>query len=717
MLDSRGNKAWGDYQYVPLVHPRSIRLLKILPSRNDNAPIQCTLEDVNLDDSPQYKALSYTWSRPNEILATRSRDNVGQHPEDRWILVDGARLKVNAGLEVDRNLHDFLIQFRRDVPHSQSGIFRKTQQASMRLWVDAVCINQVDITERNAQVGMMARIYTSAAEVIVWLGCASQKAPAVVADIETLARAYNAHREDVLDGLMRCDGLGYDNTVYLRQFGLSGWTPQSWEGVTRFFRIEWFSRVWVCQEFALAGVVHVLWGDSVVSWQSILDCARFFFYTELDCYVHRIDELNPPSSVGSPYGVWQAMLLGRMREECQTNLAVGSGESVEGNCRSSVELLEDLLLRTKLCLATDPRDKIFGLLGVVEKRCQQSRVQRLPLRPDYNLTAAHLYQQVTMLVIQETASLRILSRVHSTPTQATGQIDDLPSWVPNYSRVGQQHLEVPEEIPNVCAFNASRCRPPSQLEFCFDQATLKLKGIKLATVSCLGQSLAELKAATAFEKTANVVLNNPCIYFNGQSRIEAWWRTYLADMTENECPAPAELEASFSAWLHHSLLYGLSKCLSNGGNNSCYKDSMPSYEKLADTYTNTVIPRLAQIFQIWLERVRDPGQPGQKYRLHAEFAEDLYKKEQGFERAFKKIMRILFGTAEGYIGNGPDSLQEQDEIWIIKGSDVPLAVRKLPNAAIDQRRYQLLGEAYVHGVMHGEAFCGREPGWETLCLV
>ncbi len=38
------------------------------------------------------------------------------------------------------------------------------------LWADAVCMNQNDIPENNTQVLLMAKVYSMAAKVLVWLG-------------------------------------------------------------------------------------------------------------------------------------------------------------------------------------------------------------------------------------------------------------------------------------------------------------------------------------------------------------------------------------------------------------------------------------------------------------------------------------------------------------------------------------------------------------------
>jgi hypothetical protein len=343
---------------------------------------------------------------------------------------------------------------------------------------------------------------------------------------------------------------------------------------------------------------------------------------------------------------------------------------------------------------------------------------KLALRPDYGLTSTQLYQQVTVLMVQETKSLKVLSFVEARGKRPAARIQGLPSWVPDFGRSGNLHIEVPREAKKYCAFNASKYGSSSTLDFQFEQATLKLQGMRLATVTGLGQSRTQLEEGQFFERTMRILLGGPPTYFNGQLRIEAWWRTCLGDMTRTEYPAPAELQDSFAAWLLERLIENIDRCTSRGWSLSKYLATMSSYEELEKSDTSGVIPPLTVLVQIWNERAQKARPAGQTSMFDATFATDLGNRSQSFDYAFADSMPgLIFGALEGYMGNGPNSLQNGDRIWIIKGSDVPLAARKFPNVAGDGSHYQFLGEAYVHGAMHGEALYGKEPEWETLCLV
>jgi hypothetical protein len=127
--------------YQPLLPGRDrIRLLRLLPHESRNAPIQCQLFNYTLQDSGRrthpYEALSYVW---------------GDWVNPESISVDGYKLLVT------QNLYKAL-------SHLRHGSIERI------LWVDAVCINQSDIPEKEQQIRFMAKIYAQASCVVVWLG-------------------------------------------------------------------------------------------------------------------------------------------------------------------------------------------------------------------------------------------------------------------------------------------------------------------------------------------------------------------------------------------------------------------------------------------------------------------------------------------------------------------------------------------------------------------
>ena len=58
----------------------------------------------------------------------------------------------------------------------------------------------------------------------------------------------------------------------------------------------------------------------------------------------------------------------------------------------------------------------------------------------------------------------------------------------------------------------------------------------------------------------------------------------------------------------------------------------------------------------------------------------------------------LFRTQKDCLGKGAQSLGVGDGIWIFPDTEVPFILRKNTNGT-----YRLIGQAYVHGIMHGEA--------------
>jgi hypothetical protein len=118
----------------------NIRLLRLLPNEDEAAPLRCELCNYSLQkQGPRthlYEALSYVWGDASKTLP---------------IYIDNNQFPITT------NLHAALSRLR---DHSFERI----------MWVDAICINQKNPKEQGQQVQLMAKIYSNANRVIVWLG-------------------------------------------------------------------------------------------------------------------------------------------------------------------------------------------------------------------------------------------------------------------------------------------------------------------------------------------------------------------------------------------------------------------------------------------------------------------------------------------------------------------------------------------------------------------
>ncbi|GAB1314474.1 hypothetical protein MFIFM68171_04684 [Madurella fahalii] len=123
----------------------SIRLVFIHPADDPEAPIRCIVSEAKFRERPQYEALSYMW---------------GDEAVRRPIIINDQLL------EVTQNLFDALhfLRLRQRASNSSGGF------PALRYWIDAICINQNDVHEKNKQIRIMPHIYFRARTVLVWLG-------------------------------------------------------------------------------------------------------------------------------------------------------------------------------------------------------------------------------------------------------------------------------------------------------------------------------------------------------------------------------------------------------------------------------------------------------------------------------------------------------------------------------------------------------------------
>ncbi|PWY96151.1 HET-domain-containing protein [Aspergillus sclerotioniger CBS 115572] len=197
-----GNTSETSFHYSSL-SPGWTRLLRLLPHKGSHAPVECQIFDYPLqelgDGSHLYEALSYVWGDPGYR---------------RSILIN------NHEVLITDNLHTALVHLRN-------------RFLDRVLWMDAVCINQQDLSEKVEQVQLMAEIYSKASRVIVWLGDAQDNGDQALEEIRLAAAG--ALTEPAL-------------------------SKSAEQAILALLQRPWFERIWVLQEVAAARNILVRCG-------------------------------------------------------------------------------------------------------------------------------------------------------------------------------------------------------------------------------------------------------------------------------------------------------------------------------------------------------------------------------------------------------------------------------------------------------------------------
>lgn len=302
----------GKFQYKPLdLNSKCIRLLEVL-SESNTGRIKCDLREVSLDNDPGYIALSYTWDR---------------NMQAKEIEVKGRLLTI--GQNLWRFLHRYLLA---------------SESTRSFLWIDALCIDQANVRERNHQVNQMREIYAGANSVIVWLGDE--------VDDTTTQLAY-----DLVIGSNRLPPGNENDTPRHRP-------KKQLEALrTLFDEPYYWSRVWIIQEFILAKSVEIWCGNR---------SAPLEYFNQRFRYIHRAKKLSIPRHAASDRVLEsRGWILSKHRSQWQHGGIAGTKASTFG--------LQQLLQTYAHSQSTDIRDRVYALLGIA---CDTSQAQH-PIVVDY----------------------------------------------------------------------------------------------------------------------------------------------------------------------------------------------------------------------------------------------------------------------------------------------------------------------------------------------
>ena len=173
-------KAKAVYSQVPLApEQRDIRILVLARGdQDDQLRGHLFVESLDYEDV-HYTALSYTWAGP--VI-------------DNGISIDGSVF------DITENLWLALRQFR----HLTRAI---------HLWIDAICINQGDDSEKGEQVALMGDIYSNATRTWIWLGAAANNSDQALEFVRSLRYCSGEQVRAIEPDSIPCESNSFHTTV------------------------------------------------------------------------------------------------------------------------------------------------------------------------------------------------------------------------------------------------------------------------------------------------------------------------------------------------------------------------------------------------------------------------------------------------------------------------------------------------------------------------
>ncbi|ORX98424.1 heterokaryon incompatibility protein-domain-containing protein [Clohesyomyces aquaticus] len=668
-------------RYHPISQAKNeIRLLLLLPECDGIEP-QGILLHHGLDEAPAYTALSYCWGDP----------------------LDSKEISINGtSVSVTKNLYAALLHIRH---RTDPKIW----------WIDAICINQTDDAEKSWQVQLMRDIFQRAFSATVWLGPATARTDAAMDYLEKLGNRgifmQIADNEDLVlkqwarlmsKPLIHDDedltSAGNDdvrplesqnNPMKNEEIYLPGVKEMFYEFIGihdektmipiqdlgELFSLPWWSRTWVLQEHAQARAVVFRCGFKCIN--HIYIAGALLVLTEFQNALIESPTFNPATEAGARVVHWARGHDVQLRPFLVFKIALEKTVPLALLLRATCVVTYDELFQWQSVFhATDPRDKIFGLLGLALDR---EDLRKYGLLPDYTLSCQEVYANAMKALVRQ-GHISILSHVQFPKT-----MEGLPSWAPDWSRLIQpplQHLKWEGGFdPEYGA-----CKTLRKMSQEAEAADTTQEGAnELVLLGLVHDTIIDsergLEGLTVLAQS------------DWAQRVLSWLRL-LEDLTLRH-------KDSFAAETQrHAAMFRTSTA----------DYSLPNGERVRMTQNSLLIAALV-IYGERPEALEELGvQKTQRENglfdgVTPDSLSHFHSEHYLMEVRHRCRNRRPFITSKGHLGLGPKHLREGDITAVLAGWQVPCVLRPVSDG-----KFEFVGEAYVDGIMDGEAVGDRVEG-------
>ena len=618
------------YKYEKLAKPGAIRLLNLLPGYYDSL-LECqmvivppgewsglkidTLKSDALDlhkhikQTISFEAVSYVW---------------GSEDKADMILCNGRKLNIT------ENLAKVLRRLRY-------------RQQSRWLWVDAVCINQDDIQEKNHQVKAMARIFTNSTNTLFCL----QADPLFESHAKAVITFYN----QIFDAWSRTPEQG--PWVYRLFEG------PNWEHFIRFFSCEWWRRVWVIQEYGLSVDGVFIYGEEEISRDEVFKV------------LSSLNTLGPALRVHKTF----------RQHEDTLNRAYSLIQIYPGRRRSGQRKdFLDVLKCTRMNSATIRHDYVYALL--THPSVRDSHIYAVIVEPDYSKSLSQVYTETAISIMNETRNLQLLASVVHESEDVDPFKTGFPSWAP------QWHIR-------------KRCTSLGTLPTIpMDNSNLFSNGIALPKYEIEGKVLKVI--GYAVDQVEDLIGYFPRELFEGYDSsglsVERVVSTAVREIFQRIQNYRSPYEGRIPSDLVHGSTVALAHTLTAGMRNwvgSTVTDQLSAISTEEEDRSH--ICDFAALMTYGVPRTSDKH--SDNFVIRKEIRELKMLSRRGDRPQFLLDMRTAlidracFVTSIGLLGVGPRFMKKGDLCCILRGFVAPVILRRL-----DDSQYIFVGECYVHGI-------------------
>ncbi|KAF2703516.1 hypothetical protein K504DRAFT_495621 [Pleomassaria siparia CBS 279.74] len=517
------------YRNYPLDHERSqIRLLIVHPGEWED-DISCDFKIVSLDHHPTYAALSYAW---------------GREEPDSLAKIGACLVPIRPSL---------FAALRRLRAHAAGK--------DETIWVDALCINQASIDERNSQVAMMGQIYSLCTSVSVWLG-ELEFAPEICPGSPIEANPGRCYTIDhggecpssregihaIMGNIPEWEGLlriatylslmaarGSTSFItYLVEYSLAKHDLQE----RLFTKIiqglesnEWFNRLWVVQEYILASAVTVYIGPVALPWTMFSRASEAYRNFLSWAYASAPETHDASCRILINTGIIRFVEFAKLRDSIRE--------------RPERQTILELRLQLSRRFASVDLDQIYSLYGVhgyIQDHDGEDAAREPEDSPNYNDPPEGTYVVTSLRHFKEARSLLPLSL-----SSYKQKYTSTPSWTIDWTALQSDQIGFDHRLWTEMygMFHADHGLGEPQSCFTNHNTIMSLQGVLIDEVIVAARFDNE-EERSAFMDTMRT--RDPAGLYPGNEQMtwaDAWFRTVVADSSRldttrescNACPS------------------------------------------------------------------------------------------------------------------------------------------------------------------------------------